>query len=270
MAPLGRVTCRWYVVGPRPSARDRSAGDSSPVTPRAVGSGDARGRPHPVETVAQAAARPARCKTSRPRSEQPHCQRSIPLVRPKCAGSATLPTRRYPPGAAPRHRRCPDVGADHQGPRGSCIRGASALRAPCCASACTVLRLSLRERPRPDRRASRCRRSTRAWGRGGRARAAGWSPGWGSAAWTGRGARHRSPSYATASLYGCSASCPSPRPYVKERAARKPAPRWSPRGTATRWMTGWMTRTGTGTPWSWRAATRPSRPRPNRRPHPEP
>lgn len=179
VAPLGRVTYRWYVVGPRPGARDRSAGDSSPVTPRAVGSGDARGRPHPVETVAQAAARPARCKTSRPRSEQPHCQRSIPLVRPKCAGSATLPTRRYPPGAAPRHRRCPDVGADRQGPRGSCIRGASALRAPCCASACTVLRLSLRERPRPDRRASRCRRSTRAWGRReGRARAGGRSPGW--------------------------------------------------------------------------------------------
>ena len=41
MAPLERVTYCRYVVGPRPSVRDRSAGDSSPVTPRAVGSGDA-------------------------------------------------------------------------------------------------------------------------------------------------------------------------------------------------------------------------------------
>ncbi|GGT89251.1 hypothetical protein GCM10010272_37650 [Streptomyces lateritius] len=32
MASLERVTYRKYVVGPRPSARDRTAGDSSPVT----------------------------------------------------------------------------------------------------------------------------------------------------------------------------------------------------------------------------------------------
>ncbi|GAA3073281.1 hypothetical protein GCM10017562_46180 [Streptomyces roseofulvus] len=32
MASLGRVTCFWHVVGPRSSARDRTAGDSSPVT----------------------------------------------------------------------------------------------------------------------------------------------------------------------------------------------------------------------------------------------
>lgn len=76
MAPLGRVTYCKYVVGPRPSARDRSAGDSSPVTPRAVGSGDARGRPHPVETVAQAAAHPARCRTS----ASPLCAAILPKV----------------------------------------------------------------------------------------------------------------------------------------------------------------------------------------------
>jgi hypothetical protein len=86
---------------------------------RTVGSGDARGRPYPVQMVAQSAAHPARCKRGRSRSASPHCQRSIPLVRPLCAGSATFPARRTPPGAAPRHRRCPDVGAERQGPRGS-------------------------------------------------------------------------------------------------------------------------------------------------------
>lgn len=100
VASLGRVTYRRYVVGPRPSARDRSAGDSSPVTPRAVGSGDARGRPHPVQTVAHAAARPARCKRSASPSARNNCQRSIPPERRLCAGAATFPTRRYPP--APR------------------------------------------------------------------------------------------------------------------------------------------------------------------------
>lgn len=124
MAPLGRVTYCKYVVGPRPSARDRSAGDSSPVTPRAVGSGDARGRPHPVETVAQAAAHPARCRTS----ASPLCAAILPKVdttrAPQVRRVGDPPHAALPPGAAPRHRRCPDVGADHQGPRGSCIRGA--------------------------------------------------------------------------------------------------------------------------------------------------
>lgn len=44
VAPPGRVTYRRYVVGPRPGARDRSAGDSSPVTP----GGRIRGRPDPA------------------------------------------------------------------------------------------------------------------------------------------------------------------------------------------------------------------------------
>lgn len=57
MAPLGRVTYFRYVVGPRPSARDRSAGDSSPVTPRAVGF---RGRPGPTASA------PNSCSLSTP------------------------------------------------------------------------------------------------------------------------------------------------------------------------------------------------------------
>ncbi|CAM5700996.1 hypothetical protein SCALM49S_00872 [Streptomyces californicus] len=46
VAPPGRVTYCRCVVGPHPGVCDRSAGDSSPVTPYAAGAGDARDRPH--------------------------------------------------------------------------------------------------------------------------------------------------------------------------------------------------------------------------------
>ncbi len=98
MAPLERVTHPRCVVGPRPSVCDRSAGDSSPVTPR---SGRLRGRPAPT-------------------ASGPSARTPAPSV---------LPTRRYPPA--------PHTGADAaltsvlpEGPRGHCPRGPSSARVP--------------------------------------------------------------------------------------------------------------------------------------------
>ncbi len=73
-------------VGPRSGVRDRTAGDSSPVTRRAAGSGDARNRPH----------------------------RGLPSQRRR------LP----PPTGAPRPaRRAPDAGARARGPAPASHRG---------------------------------------------------------------------------------------------------------------------------------------------------
>lgn len=78
-----------YVVGPRTSARDRTAGDSSPVTQK--------GRSVPGT---------------------PGAGRNRPISRPSRPPDPPLPS---PCGATPRrrparHRRCPDTGADPEGP----------------------------------------------------------------------------------------------------------------------------------------------------------
>lgn len=127
----------------------RSAGDSSPVTSDgAVGPGDARDRPHPVETVAPGEARPARCRRAAHRARNlaakaarraPSGRRQPSAVRTAArrtdagatgAGRRPRPRARgcpppdnlrasgaIPPAPPPRRRRCPDAGAESQGPR---------------------------------------------------------------------------------------------------------------------------------------------------------
>ena len=106
---------------------DRTAGDSSPVTMRTVGSGDARGRPAgqvPAQGWVKRLRRPRPSSTMPGKPPSPsadnciriastYCQRSRPFVRPWCAGAPTgarqvartrcTPARRAS-GATPRRR----------------------------------------------------------------------------------------------------------------------------------------------------------------------
>lgn len=75
------AACRGPRRGTSLRCRGRSAGDSSPVTSDGVvGPGDARDRPHPVETVAPGEAYPGRCLTN----DLPHpvWTFALPWVRP--------------------------------------------------------------------------------------------------------------------------------------------------------------------------------------------
>jgi hypothetical protein len=141
-----------YVVGPRSRKVTGRQGTAARSFKRTVGSGDARGRP--AENAKMHKGWVKRLRRPRPSSTmrrkppkspdtQPHCnalpgrQRSRPSARPVCAGApteahradrATESKRRNPPAPLPGHRRCPDVGADGEGPRGSVPRGPSHAR----------------------------------------------------------------------------------------------------------------------------------------------
>jgi hypothetical protein len=109
VAPLERVTyagTSWDLAPARVTGRQGTAARS----PRAVGSGDARNRPQ---------SGPNGC-AGRDRSSTMQKAGASPPLRslraPRAPENKPLPHAAQPPGAAPRHRRCPDVGADRQGP----------------------------------------------------------------------------------------------------------------------------------------------------------
>lgn len=116
------AACRGPRRGTSLRCRGRSAGDSSPVTSDGVvGPGDARDRPHPVETVAPGEAYPGRCLTN----DLPHpvWTFALPWVRPARYPHPHAPPQEPaalppPPSAARRCRRCPDAGTESKGPRG--------------------------------------------------------------------------------------------------------------------------------------------------------
>lgn len=113
MASLGRVTYCRCVVGPHLSACDRAAGDSGPVTHGRR----FRGRPEPAA-----------------RSRQPSPEHPSRAGRPP--GSTLFAA--HTPGAAARHRCCPDAGAEARGPwnhfhgplASYCARDAGHMRNP--------------------------------------------------------------------------------------------------------------------------------------------
>lgn len=169
---------------------DRTAGDSSPVTQI---NGRLRGRPGPAGGTEKHTRPDQRVVNARfvqhdahtapgselPRGRQhrgapPDRQRSRPGARPPCAGAHDDATRgakgtrqrqaAQSPGAAPRHRRRPDVGADERGPRGPRLRGPSPARSRTGTSGNVTQ--DTQESCRPMRNLSRSPRVTSADGGG--------------------------------------------------------------------------------------------------------
>ncbi|CAM5502470.1 hypothetical protein SAFG77S_05728 [Streptomyces afghaniensis] len=121
-----RRTDRAVRRGTSLQGSDRTAGDSSPVTQE---NGRLRGRPEPTGGP---------CKNAQDRIERLRAPRSSSTMRrqpksprrhPHCPLARGTDQRRNPPAPLPKHRRCPDVGADEKKgpaapPRGA-LRSAS-------------------------------------------------------------------------------------------------------------------------------------------------
>ncbi len=98
VAPPGRVTYCRCVVGPHPGVCDRSAGDSSPVTPYAAGAGDARDRPH--RNVLGRRPAPSSAVSSPARTGQ-ECPSAVVPPRPAPGPPSAPPPPRPRPSARP-------------------------------------------------------------------------------------------------------------------------------------------------------------------------
>jgi hypothetical protein len=154
-----RRTDRAVRRGTSLQGSDRTAGDSSPVTQE---KGRRRGRPGPVGGTTHVRiksgpngcggrVRPARRAQSRGRPKSPCTQLHRPVrpapegplaeARTTKAGRPTQPPRRRdPPAPLPRHRCCPDAGADEKkgpaaAPRGA-LRMLSGRKRPPTSIAC--------------------------------------------------------------------------------------------------------------------------------------